>query len=59
MGALLKGSTVAMVRHAPVEQAEEVEQGVSPGGQLAATTLTVLTAVAAAPWESVTENVTL
>jgi hypothetical protein len=34
-------------------------QGVSPGGQLAATTLTALTAVAVAPWESVTENVTL
>jgi hypothetical protein len=52
-------ATDGAVGCAPVEQAAEVVQGVSPGGQRAATTLTALTAVAVAPWESVTENVTL
>jgi hypothetical protein len=58
-GTLVHVNMCAISNSVPVEQLEDVMQGVSPGGQLAATTLTVLVAVAVAPWESVTENVTL
>ena len=50
---------IQALQYTPVEQLGDEVQGVSPGGQLAATTLTVLVAVAVVPWASVTENVTL